>query len=68
LEITQTSHSAATAFVKLQTDALGVPRPGLLYKIWRENHPPLGERIDFANDYHPWRTGHPLVYGDRFKR
>jgi Zn-dependent protease with chaperone function len=68
LEITQTNHSAATAFVKLQTDALGVPRPGVLYKIWRENHPPLGERIDFANDYHPWRTGHPLVYGDRFKR
>src|SRR4029453_12214720 len=30
LEITQTSHSAATAFIKLQTDALAVPRPGLL--------------------------------------
>ena len=56
------------AFVKLQTDALGVPRPGLLYKIWRESHPPLGERIDFANDYHPWRDGRPLAYGDRFKR
>jgi Zn-dependent protease with chaperone function len=68
LEITQSNHSAATAFVKLQTDVLGVPRPGVLYKIWRENHPPLGERIDFANDYHPWRSGQPLVYGDRFKR
>jgi Zn-dependent protease with chaperone function len=67
LEITQTSHSAGTAFVKLQTDALGVPRPGLLYKIWRESHPPLGERIDFANDYHPWRDGRPVAYGDRFK-
>lgn len=68
LEITQTNHSAATAFVKLQTDVLGVPRPGLLYKIWRESHPPLGERIDFANDYHPWRNGRPLVYGDIFKK
>ncbi|MBI3403123.1 MAG: M48 family metallopeptidase [Acidobacteria bacterium] len=68
LEITQTNHSAAAAFVKLQTDVLGVPRPGLLYKIWRESHPPLGERIDFANDYHPWRSGQPLVYGDVFKR
>jgi STE24 endopeptidase len=67
LEITQTNHSAATAFVKLQTDALAVPRPGLLFTLWRASHPPLGDRIDFANEYHPWRTGQPLVYGDRFK-
>jgi len=68
LEITETSHSAGTAFVKLQQDALVVPRPGLLYKLWRESHPPLGERIDFTNDYHPWREGQPLAYGDHFKR
>jgi STE24 endopeptidase len=68
LEITQANHSAATAFVKLQTDALVVPRPGLLFTLWRQSHPPLGERIDFANQYHPWRDGQPLVYGDRFKR
>jgi STE24 endopeptidase len=67
LEITQANHSAATAFVKLQTDALAVPRPGLLFTLWRASHPPLGERIDFANEYHPWRVGQPLVYGDRFK-
>jgi STE24 endopeptidase len=67
LEITQANHSAATAFVKLQTDALAVPRPGLLFKLWRASHPPLGERIDFANEYHPWREGQTLVYGDRFK-
>src|SRR5206468_417987 len=24
------------------------PRPGLLFKIFRESHPPLGERIDFV--------------------
>jgi STE24 endopeptidase len=68
LEITQTNHSAATAFVKLQTDVLAVPRPGLLNVLWRQSHPPLGERIDFANDYPPWREGQPLTYGDRFKR
>ena len=67
LEITQTNHSAGTAFVKLQQDALANPRPGLLYKIFRESHPPLGERIDFANQYHPWTTGQPLEYGGRFK-
>ena len=68
IEITQANHSAGTAFVKLQEDALAVPRPGLLFKLWRENHPPLGERIDFTNEYHPWREGQPLVYGDHFKR
>jgi Zn-dependent protease with chaperone function len=68
LEITQTSHSAGTAFVKLQEDALANPRPGLLFKLWREGHPPLGERIDFVNEYHPWRDGQPLAYGDRFKK
>jgi STE24 endopeptidase len=67
LEITQLNHSAGTAFVKLQTDVLAVPRPGLLFTLWRASHPPLGDRIDFANDYHPWRGGQPLVYADRFK-
>jgi Zn-dependent protease with chaperone function len=68
LEITQTNHSAGMAFVKLQEDALANPRPGLLFKLWREGHPPLGERIDFVNEYHPWRDGQPLAYGDRFKK
>jgi STE24 endopeptidase len=68
LEITQTSHSAGTAFVKLQEDALANPRPGWLFKLWRENHPPLGERIDFVNAYHPWRTGQPLVHGGLFRK
>jgi len=67
LEITKASHSAGTAFVKLQEDALANPRPGLLYKIWRESHPSLGERIDFANAYQPWIGGQALVYEDKFK-
>ncbi len=68
LEITQFSHSAGNAFVKLQTDALAVPRPGLLNVLWRQSHPPLGERIDFANAYHPWRDGQPLAYQQLFRR
>ena len=67
LEITQTNHSAGSAFVKLQEDALGNPWPGFLFKMWRASHPPLGERIEFSNDYHPWREGAPLRYADRFK-
>ena len=68
LEITQTNHSAGTAFVKLQQDSLSNPRPGTLFKLWRASHPPLGERIQFSNDYHPWREGAPLRYADRFAR
>ena len=67
LEITRDNHAAATAFVTLQQENLGVPRPGRLYKWWRASHPLLGERIDFSNDYRPWERNEPLIYGDRFK-
>jgi STE24 endopeptidase len=57
LEITRDNHAAATAFVKLQKENLAIPRPGLLYKIWRASHPSIGERIDFSNEYRPWENG-----------
>ncbi len=66
LELTRSNHAAATAFVKLQQENLGIPRPGLFYTIFRGSHPSLADRIEFANSYHPWTTGAPLVYGDRF--
>jgi STE24 endopeptidase len=68
LEITQTNHSAGTAFVKLQQETLANPWPGPLFKLWRAHHPPLGERIVFSNDYHPWREGAPVRYADRFRK
>jgi STE24 endopeptidase len=64
LEITRDNHHCATAFLKLQQENLSNPRPGLLYKLWRSDHPPVGERIDFCNDYRPWETGQPLKYGE----
>jgi Zn-dependent protease with chaperone function len=64
LEITRDNHDCATAFVKLQRENLSNPRPGLLYKLWRSTHPPLGERIDFCNEYRPWERGEPLAYGE----
>lgn len=67
LEITRSNHDAATAFIKLQQENLAIPRPGLLYKLWRASHPPVGERIDFCNEYRPWSSGEPLKYGDRFQ-
>jgi len=67
LEITRNGHAAATAFVKLQQENLGVPRRGALYRIWRADHPLLGDRIDFCNDYHPWADGRPGKYEHLFK-
>jgi Zn-dependent protease with chaperone function len=66
-EITRDNRSAATAFVVLQQENLAVPRPGRFYTWFRSSHPAIGDRIDFFNDYRPWETGRPLVYGDRFK-
>lgn len=62
LELTQNNQAAATALVKLQTENLAVPRPGLLYKLWRASHPTLGERIEFSNRYRPWEKNEPLKY------
>jgi Zn-dependent protease with chaperone function len=67
LEITRDNYAGARAFVTLQSENLGVPRPSFLVKLWRAGHPPLGERIDFCNEYRPWVDGQPLVY-ERFFR
>jgi Zn-dependent protease with chaperone function len=67
LELTRDNHNAATAFVKLQQENLGNPRPGLLYKLWRAGHPTLGDRIDFCNEYRPWEAGEALRYGSLFR-
>jgi Zn-dependent protease with chaperone function len=68
LEITHDNYHCATAFLKLQAENLSNPRPGLLYKLWRSSHPPVGERIDFCNEYRPWEKGEPLKYGGLIKR
>ena len=67
LEITRDNRNAATAFVKLQQDNLAIPRPHWLEKMWRSSHPPLGERIDYCNDYRPWETGQALQYQHLFR-
>jgi Zn-dependent protease with chaperone function len=68
LEITRDNHAAATAFIKLQQENLAVPRPGWLYTMWRASHPPVGNRIDFSNDYRPWERNQPLVYEGLFRK
>jgi Zn-dependent protease with chaperone function len=66
LEITQANHAMATAFTVLQAENLAHPRPGPLYVLWRSRHPPIAERIEFANHYRPWESGQPLTYGSHF--
>jgi Zn-dependent protease with chaperone function len=67
LEMTHDNHACAGAFATLQEQNLGNPRPGLLFKLFRASHPPLGERIDFCNEYKPWETGGEQRYTELFK-
>ncbi|MBI4556552.1 MAG: M48 family metallopeptidase [Candidatus Hydrogenedentes bacterium] len=67
LELTRSNRAAAIAFVKLQEENLGVPRPGPLVRIWRSSHPSLAERIEFCNTYRPWLKGEPSRYGRYFR-
>jgi Zn-dependent protease with chaperone function len=67
LELTRDNHAAAMAFVKLQQENLGVPRPGIIYKLWLCSHPPLAERINFCNSYRPWESDQPSHYKEYIK-
>jgi Zn-dependent protease with chaperone function len=67
LELTRNNRAAATTFVRLQQENLSIPRPGAIFKLWRGSHPSLGDRVDFANQYHPWNNGEPLRYGRLFR-
>jgi STE24 endopeptidase len=67
LELTHNNRASALSFVKLQQENLGVPRPAFLVQVWRGDHPSLGDRIDFANAYHPWTTGEAGKYEHLFK-
>jgi Zn-dependent protease with chaperone function len=67
LEITRDNHALASAFVKLQSSNLSNPWPAP-WLVWLEStHPPLGERIEFANQYRPWESGAPLRYARHFR-
>jgi Zn-dependent protease with chaperone function len=67
LELAHDNHAAATAFVRLQRENLGNPRPGVSFMLWRASHPSLGQRIEFVNEYRPWEHGEPLRYGSLFR-
>ena len=55
LDLTRDNDAVAGAFTKLQLNNLSYPRPDT-WVVWlRSSHPPLAERIDFANRYTPAR-------------
>jgi Zn-dependent protease with chaperone function len=66
LEITHDNHDCATTFVRYVRDDLSFPTPGPLYRWWRSSHPPIDERIEFCNTYHPWLEGEPERYREYF--
>ena len=49
---------AAHAFQILGEVDLEEPKPSAAVKIWFYNHPPLDERMRFAQTYDPWSEGH----------
>jgi STE24 endopeptidase len=67
VELTQDNRAGATSAVKLQQYDLGIPRHGLLRRLWLDTHPSGGERIDFFNSYRPWETGEPSRYDTYIK-
>ncbi len=55
LDLTRDNDAVAGAFTKLQLNNLSYPRPDT-WVVWlRSSHPPLAERIDFANRHTPGR-------------
>jgi len=68
LELTRDNRACAGAFVALQTENLGYPRPAAWFVWLRADHPTLGERVDFCNAYRPWENGEPLRYARFFER
>ena len=64
LELTHENHAMAEIFANEVTLHDEPAEWDTLFLIFRANHPSRADRIRFANDYHPWEDGKPLVYGN----
>jgi STE24 endopeptidase len=63
LELTHQNHAAAMIFAKDAQTGLA-PDWDRFFLITQATHPSIAVRIEFANNYKPWETGAPLVYGN----
>lgn len=59
LELTRDNDAAQRAFLKLAAGNRSDPEPSSWVRVLFYTHPPLGERIRFAQGYHPWLDGQP---------
>ncbi len=64
LELTHENRAMAEIFANEVTRDGEPAEWDTFFGVVRANHPSRGERIRFANEYHPWEDGKPLVYGD----
>lgn len=60
--VPDSSSVAAEAFQILGEVDLADPDPSTFIKIWMYSHPPLSERLQFADQYDPWSRGQPATY------
>jgi STE24 endopeptidase len=63
LELTHENRALAEIEVHYLIRDKDPPDWDTFFLIFRATHPSDGERIRFANAYHPWDEGKPLVYG-----
>jgi Zn-dependent protease with chaperone function len=59
LEVTRLSDAGARAFIKLGSQNKSNPEPNPMVKAFIYTHPPLIERIRYAQEYRPWEAGKP---------
>ncbi len=64
LELTHENRALAEIEANYMIRDKDPPDWDTFFLIFRATHPSDGERIRFANSYHPWLEGKPLVYGD----
>lgn len=62
IEITKDNEAAVSAFDKLSKHGIVIPNPDPLYKLWKYDHPPIKERIEFFEIYKPWEEGKSLKF------
>lgn len=62
IEITKDNEAAVSAFDKLSKHGVVIPNPDPLYKMWKYDHPPIKERIEFFKVYKPWQEGKSLKF------
>lgn len=62
IELTRDNAAAITSFEKLSNEGITIPNPDPLYKMWKYDHPPINERLEFFKKYKPWEEGKRLRY------